>query len=242
VYARQAIKFRDDEERRKLTRWCGAFAALGWVILEVSFELLLGPHVLLMRSLAIGCTIGVIVGLLTSTLQWVVLHDHVRSAGALIPAITAGSTLSGIVCGLLLYLLSHSVPLYRWTIPLQGAIGAVFVGSVIAQVEWVILRNRTRHEESWRRWATPTIVGTMLGAAFACIASLAVILILTPIRAKLGWPYILIVANLTAGIVGGAIYGRLVTRGLRHLFIGPSAPAYVAEELDRDGLQALDQA
>jgi hypothetical protein len=242
VQARQAVWFHSDEELRKLTRWCGAVAALGWVILEVSFEVLLGPHVLLMRSLTIGCAIGAFVGLLTSTLQWIVLRDHVRYSGALIPAITAASTLSGMVCGLLLYSLSHNVPLYGWTIPLQGAVGAVFVGLVSAQAQWVVLRSRTGHGEGWGRWVTPTIAGTLLGAAFTCSTSLGVIMILTPIRARLGWPYILIVANLTAGIVGGAFYGRVITRGLRQLFVGPRAPLYVVEEPNRDGLQALDQA
>ena len=221
---RQAVWFRGDEEGRKLTRRCGVIATLGWVLLEVSFELLLGPHVLMMRSVTIGCAIGLIVGLLTSALQWSALHEHIRYTGALIPAITAASTLSGTLCGLLLYALNHGVPLYQWTVPLQGAVGAVFVGLVSAQAQWMIVRSRAGQGEGWRDWARPTFAGTIVGAAFACLASVAVIEVLTPFRAKLEWPYILMIAYLTAGIVGGGIHGSFVIRGLRRLLLGSGEP------------------
>lgn len=215
--AQQAVHFSSEEERRKLTRWCGLFAALGWMTLEVLFELLFGPHIRLVRSLAIGSGIGAVAGLLTSGLQWSVLRGYVHYPGWWIPAGTAGATLAGLISGLLLYTLNQHVALFNWILPLQGASGALFVGLVTAGMQWVVLRDWTASENEGRAWWIAAVAGSALGAAGACIIVAVLTGLLGAVLEKGAWPYILLAAYVTSGFVGGLAYGGGITWGLRRV-------------------------
>jgi hypothetical protein len=209
-----------EHERRVLTGWFGVSAALAWVLVESLSELLFGPHVRLVRSLALGSAVGAAAGLLASGLQWLALRGRVRDAGRLVPATMAGSTAAGLLGGLLLYTLINNVALYRVAVPLQGAAGAVIVGLVTALGQWAVLRSWAIPARGWRLWAATTATGAALGAVCACIAAASVMLTFGGLLDRGAWPYIWIAAYLAGGITGGAVFGRFVTLGLRRALSG----------------------
>jgi hypothetical protein len=217
--------FDSDEDRRKLTGRFGLSAVVAWVIAESLFELLFGPHVRLVRSLALGSGIGAAAGLLSSGLQWLALRGHVRDAGRLVPATTAGSTLAGLLGGLLLYTLINNVELYRLAVPLQGAAGAVFVGLVTSLGQWAVLRGCAVSRHGWRNWAATAATGAALGAVCACIAAASVMGALGGLLGRGAWPYIWIAAYLAGGIVGGIVFGRFITLALRQILPGATVEA-----------------
>jgi hypothetical protein len=225
MHAGQVVWFVSEEARRKVTGWYGVFAALAWALLEIFFELLFGPHVRLMRALAIGSGMGAAAGLLASALQWLVLRGHAPGAGGLIVATTTGSTLAGLISGLLLYSLNHSVELYRWNLPLQGVACAIVVGLVGAAVQWVVVRHWAVAGESARGWGASALFGAALGAACACFIAFAAIGVLGAILDRRAWPYLLLGIHLIGGLVGGAVYGRFITVGLRRLLPGTTRHA-----------------
>jgi hypothetical protein len=214
------MQFKSEEERRKLTRRCGAIAAVGWAVLEIFFELLFGPHLRIVRSMAIGAGIGAATGLIVAALQWMVLRRHVLDAGRLIPATMLGATLSGLVAGLLIYSFVHSAEVYGWIVPLRGITGAVFVGLVILRLQWMVLARREASWANWRHWAYPALGGSALAALSACVATFAIAGVLGVIMGRGGWPYIVLTAYLAAGIAGGILYGRTVTWGLQRVLVG----------------------
>ena len=71
--AQQATSWRAADEitipaessRIRIITQCSAYGAIGWVIAEIAYELILGPHIRLLRSVAVGSGIGAVVGLLT---------------------------------------------------------------------------------------------------------------------------------------------------------------------------------
>lgn len=213
-----------EDERRKMIRRCGVFAALGWIVLDTFFELLFGPHVRLLRSLAIGAELGAVVGLLTSSFQWLVLAGYAHEAGALIPVSTISSALAGLMAGLLLYALNQGVGLYAGNVPLQGAFGAVFVTLVTTRAQWVVIRKWASPGKRWRTWFRLTAAGSLLGAATACIAWAAITNVFGAILGVRAWPYILLAAHLTAGILGGALYGGAQVQALRQVLPAAGVP------------------
>jgi hypothetical protein len=223
--AQQAATFDREEEQRALTGWFGVAAALAWVLVESISELLFGPHVRPVRSLALGSMVGAAAGLITAGLQWAALRGRVRGAGRLVPATVAASTLAGLLGGLLMYALINSVPLYRVAVPLQGAAGAVFMGLVTALGQWVVLRKWAAPGNDWRAWAAPAATGAVLGAACACVAAAAVMGAFGGLLPRGAWPYIWIAAYLAGGITGGAVFGRFLTLGLRRVLSGATADA-----------------
>jgi hypothetical protein len=223
--AQRTNLFGGEHERRVLTGWFGVSAALAWMLVESFSELLFGPHVRLVRSLALGSALGAAAGLLTSGLQWLALRGHVRGAGRLVPATMAGSTAAGLLGGLLLYTLINSMALYKVAVPLQGAAGAVIVGLVTALGQWAVLRSWAIPGRGWRLWAATTATGAALGAVCACIAAASVMLTLGGLLGRGAWPYIWIGAYLAGGIAGGAVFGRFVTLGLRRAVSGAAADA-----------------
>jgi cation transporter-like permease len=234
VSARQPIWFGSEEERRKLTGRCGAFAALWWAILEISFEIFFGPHVRLARSMAVGAGFGAAAGLIMSALQWSVLRGYVRSVGRLVPATVAGSTISGLICGSLLYFLNSSLDLYRWAPALQGAIGAAFAGLATAYAQWLVLRDWAAPGRDRRDWMAAAATGSVLGATSACVAAIMAPIVLNFFLESEWWPFIIIATYLAAGIAGGLSYGRFIDRGFRRVLPSTAVPTYagVGEALD----------
>ena len=231
--AQHDAMFYSDEDRRKLTGLFGVAAVLAWVIAESFFELLFGPHVRLVRALAIGSSIGAVAGLLMSGLQWLALRGRVRDAGRLVPATTAGSTLAGLFGGLLLYVLINNVELYRLSVPLQGVAGAVFVGLVTTLGQWAVLRGWAVSRQGRRDWTVAAAAGAVLGAISAFIAAASVMGALGELLGRGAWPYIWIAAYLAGGVAGGTVFGRFVTLGLRQLLPGAGDEAPVARRVVR---------
>ncbi|HET9493080.1 MAG TPA: hypothetical protein VFR15_02500 [Chloroflexia bacterium] len=223
--AERAAPFDSEHERRVLTGWFGVSAALAWVVVESISELLFGPHVRLVRSLALGSAVGAAAGLLASGLQWFALRGRVRGAGRLVPATMAGSTAAGLLGGLAMYTLLNNVALYRVAVPLQGAAGAVFVGLVTALGQWAVLRSWAVPGRGWRDWARPAATGAVLGAASACAAAALVMGAFGGLLDRAAWPYIWIGAYLAGGIAGGTVFGRFVTLGLRRVLSGAADDA-----------------
>jgi hypothetical protein len=193
----------------------GLAAALGWLIATAFFELLFGPQVQVVRSLALGSGIGVACGLSTGVLEWQAVREQVPDAGRIIPAAIASWTLAGVLAGLLLYYLSRSVDVYGPGVPLQGVVGATVVGLLGMSGQWVVVRSWAASEGGGRRWLLAVAAGATLGGACAIASSALLLAIAAPILPKEIWPYALIAASLTAAVVGGLVYGRCVGHGLR---------------------------
>jgi hypothetical protein len=179
-----------------------------------------------MRALAIGAGLGVVAGLLAALFQWLVVRRHVPDAGRLIPATTAGWTLAGLSGALLLYALDQSVALYGWNLPVQGIAAAFVAGLVGAGGPWVVLRQWAGAGTGGRRWGASALCGTTLGAASAGLLALVAISDLSANLDGRAWATLLLSTLLIGGLVGGAIYGRFVTAGLRQVLPGaPESPA-----------------
>jgi hypothetical protein len=225
MHAGQTVWFGSEEERRGVTRWYGVFAALAWALLEIFFELLFGPHLRLVRALAIGAGLGAAAGLFASMFQWLMVRHHIPDAGRLIPATTAGWTLAGLSGAVLLYALNQRVEFYRWNLPLQGAAAAFIAGLVGAGVPWVVLRQWAVARTGGRRWGASALCGTALGAACAYLFAFALIGQLGANADARAWPDFLLSALLGGGLLGGTVYGGFITTGLRRVLPGASADA-----------------
>src|SRR5689334_4909361 len=91
-----------EKTQNRAVRSFGLVAGIGWLIFQLGFAVLLGPHVSLMRSVTLASGIGVFAGLLISGLQWAALQ-HSFHAGWWVPATTAGCTLGGAAGGAIYY-------------------------------------------------------------------------------------------------------------------------------------------
>jgi hypothetical protein len=207
--------FGSEKERQKVIVLCSVFAAVGWGVTQLFFELLFGPHVQQLRMMALGAGVGAVVGLLTSTLQWFALRGYVRESGWWIAVSTAGSTLAGLLTGLFVYVAIANVDVYTTTIGIEGILAGCFAGLVAALTQWLVLRTWNKPDLGWRSWVVPVVIGSGLAAPVAALAGTGVILLLLWLLGPGAWPLILTAGYLTAGIVGGIIYGRFVAWGFK---------------------------
>jgi hypothetical protein len=210
-----------ESDRRKIIFRCSLWGAIGWVITELAYELLFGPHIRLLRTLAVGTLVGLLAGLFVSTTQWLVLRHYVRAAGWWIVATTAGYTLAGGVSGFLLYQAIASTDVFRTTLALQGILSSAATGLVVGVTQWLVLSDWVDPDLGWRSWIVPVTVGTALAAPVSALVGAGVLALLTWLVGVGSWTLIVIAAYLSAGIVGGTIYGRFLALGFRRTLPDP---------------------
>jgi hypothetical protein len=206
---------RTDADRQRIIRLCSLIGAIGWIVSEIAYELLLGPHVQLLRSLMIGSGVGALIGFLSSTTQWLVLNRYVRNAGWWIAATTAGYTLGGVLSSFFLYLAIQNTDLFRSTIPLQGILAGAFTGFTLGVVQWLVIGDWVDPDVSWRNWIVPVTVGTALAAPIAWLAGAIAILVLTWNIGQGAWPIVIIGGYLAAAFAGGIVYRRFLAQAFR---------------------------
>jgi MFS family permease len=217
------ITIPSEAHRRKLISRCALWGALGWVLTEILYEILFGPHIRLLRALAVGALIGVLVGLITSTMQWLALRRYVRAAGWWIVATTLGYTLAGTISSFLLWQAISNTEVFRTTLPLQGVISSAITGIVVSVAQWFVLADWTDPDLGWRSWIVPITVGTGLAAPAAWLAGAITLLLLTWLLGPGSWALIVVGAYLAAGVVGGNIFGRFIALGFRRTLPEPVA-------------------
>ena len=209
------IRIPTDNQRKKLIFRLSLYGAIGWVLTELMYELMLGPHIRLLRALAVGSLVGVLVGLLISTLQWLSLRHYVRAAGWWIVATTAGYTLGGVISSFTLYQAIANIEVFKTTLSLQGVLSSAVTGIVIGVTQWFVLGDWTDPELGWRSWIVPIALGTGLAAPVAWLAGGAVIGLLYWLLGAGPWPVIIVGGYLASGIAGGTVIGRFMAWGFR---------------------------
>lgn len=213
-----------EADRRRIISLCSAAAVGGWIVAEVLNELLLGPHIRFLRTLSMGSGIGVYVGLLTSTLQWLVLRKYVPNAGLWILASTTGYTLAAMFGSALLYQAIQNTEQYTSILPLQGVASSGVSGLVLSVVQWFVLRRWVDPKLGWRNWMLPLTLGNALAPPVAWLAGSGVLGLLGRTFGLGAWPVILGVGYLAAGVAGGIVYGRFFGWGLRRVLPTPRSP------------------
>ncbi|MFL5731790.1 MAG: hypothetical protein ACJ78Q_01205 [Chloroflexia bacterium] len=211
-----------DASRARIIARCTGYAALGWVIAEICYELLLGPHIRLLRSVALASGIGAVVGLLTSTLQWRVLRHYVQNAGWWVAATTFGHMFAGIFSGFLLYQAIQSVDLFRSTIPLQGVVCSGITGLVAGALQWLVLRNWVEPTVRREGWMRPVTIGSALSAPVAWLAGTVALTLLALLVGDGPWPLVVAGTYLTAGIAGSLVYRRFLHRAFHQVLPFPN--------------------
>jgi hypothetical protein len=216
------MTLRSEASRIRIITACSAYGALGWVIAEIAYELLLGPHIRLLRTLAIGSGVGAAVGLLTSTLQWSVLRHYVGSAGRWVVATTVGYTLGGLLAGFLLYQAIELTDLFRSTLGVQGIISSGISGLAASTMQWPVLRGWIGPGLSWRSWIVPVTVGSALAAPVAWLAGVVVLALLALTIGDGAWPVVIAGSYLAAGLAGSVVYSRFLALGFRRVLPEPN--------------------
>ena len=206
-------------DRRKLIVRYSLLAGLGWMVFQVCVELFLGPHVSLPRTITIGAGVGASVGLIMSSLQWLVLRHFRSDAGWWIPATTIGCTVGGLV-GSFFYSLAvrHIGPL-DITLPSGGIIESLIVGAILAACQWLVMRNWVERSEMW---VLPIVLGMGLAVPVGWLAGAGILAILNLALGYGVWPFILIVAYLIGGLSGGAVFALCSAWALHRVLPAPT--------------------
>jgi len=209
-----------EDTRSRLIDDVSGFAALGWVITEIAYELLLGPHVRLLRTIAVGSGVGALVGLLVSTLQWSAFRHYVKNAGRWIVFTTAGYTLAGLLGSFLLYFAIDQTEFFRSTLGVQGALSSGITGLVVAAMQWPVLKDWVGPGIQWRSWMIPVTLGTALAVPIAWLAGVIVLALLGWLIGDGAWPVVIAGSYLAAAIAGSQAYGRFLDRAFNRVLPG----------------------
>jgi hypothetical protein len=201
-------------KRRSLIRSCSISAGLGWVLFQLSVEVMLGPHVTIGRSVTIGSTVGALVGLLMGGLQWRALHRYTRSAGMWIPVTTVGCTLAGLVGSIALYYAALDAGFYASVVAIEGVLPSAIVGAIIALFQWLVLRKWSHHT---RAWIPLVAVGTGLAVLAAYLTGLTVLALMSWALGVGAWPVILSIVYLIGSTAGGAVYALFTAWAFRRV-------------------------
>jgi hypothetical protein len=222
------ITIPSEADRKRIIARCSAYGALGWVITELAYELMLGPHIRLLRSVAVGSVVGALVGLLVASLQWSVLRHYVRGASLWVAATTAGYTLGGFLGGFLIYLAVAQTDIFRSTLALQGILSSGITGLVVGAIQWPMLKEWVGPALRWQSWIVPVTVGSALAAPVAGLAGGAVLALLAVTIGEGPWPLIVVGSYLTAAIAGSIVYRRFLASGFRRVLPAPEPPPSTA--------------
>jgi len=215
------MTLRSEASRIRIITACSAYGTIGWLIAEIAYELLLGPHIRLLRTLAIGSGVGAVTGLLTSTLQWSVLRHYVGTAGRWVVATTVGYTLGGLLASFLLYQAIELTDLFRSTLGVQGIVSSGIAGLAASIMQWPVLRSWIGQDLGWRRWIVPVTVGSALAAPVAWLAGVVVLALLALTIGEGAWPVVIAGSYLAAGIAGSVVYRRFLALGFRRVLPTP---------------------
>jgi hypothetical protein len=216
-----AMTIPTEHERERIATLCSVFGALGLVVAEILYEVLLGPHIRLVRTLSVGSMIGVVAGLLTATLQWLVLRRYVPGAGAWIVATTAGYTLAATMSSFLLYQAILETEQFTSVLPLQGVVSSGLSGLVLSVVQWVVLRRWVHPALGWRSWMVPLTLGNALAPPIAWLAGLGTGSLMTQLLGLGSWPVIALTGIIAAALAGAIVYGRFLAWGFHRVLPRP---------------------
>jgi hypothetical protein len=119
---------------------------------------------------------GIVSGLVTGTIQWVILHDQIEKARRWVLATVAGDGISGLVCGILLgvAMALGSKELRRLDVPGSSALVGLIVllfsdmlvfavtsGFVTGIAQWSVLRDQFS-QAGW--WILSSVIGKTIGS------------------------------------------------------------------------------
>ena len=205
-------------ERRRLIFRFSLLAGLGWMLFQVCVEILLGPHISLPRTVTIGSGVGALVGLLTSSLQWLVLRRYRSDAGWWIPATTIGCTAGGIIGAFVYSMAVRHVGPFDITLPSSGIIESLVVGSIMATCQWLVLRNWVSRAGLW----IPTItLGIGLAVPVGWLAGAGILALFNLVLGFGVWPVILVIAYLAGGLAGGGAFALFSALALHRVLPRP---------------------
>ena len=222
----EMIAIAEPRARQTLIHRCSRAAAAGWLLFQGGANVLLGPHISIGRTLALGSSMGVIVGLIVALLQWGALRRYV-AAGWWIPATTAGCTVGG---GLGAYFAYNSLQEWRGfttLLPLPQLAANLLVGAILTGGQWLVLRHWVT---GTGRWVSLNLVGAGLAAPLAAVAGLLTAALLNAVLGLRAWPLTLVTCYLVNGVVGSLIYTRCAALAFNAILPHPvpAAPAPAA--------------
>lgn len=215
------ITIADPCERRVLIRRYSGAAGAGWLLFQLFANVLLGPHISLVRTLALGSSIGASTGLVVALLQWLALRRHV-AAGWWIPATTAGCTFAGSLGAYFAYNSLQEWRGFTTLLPLPQLAANLLVGAILTGGQWLVVRHWVTGA---RRWAGLQIAGAGLAAPVAAIAGLLTAALLNTVLSLRAWPLTLVSCYVVSGAVGSLIYARCAALALAAILphVAPSA-------------------
>jgi hypothetical protein len=207
-------------ERQTLIHRCSRAAGAGWLLFQGGANLLLGPHISIVRTLALGSSIGVIVGLIVALLQWAALRRHV-AAGWWIPATTAGCTLGGSLGAYFAYNSLQEWRGFTTLLPLPQLAANLLAGALLTGGQWLVLRHWVT---GTRRWVSLNLSGAGLAAPIAAVAGLLTATLINSTLGLRAWPLTLVTCYVVSGSVGSLIYTRCAAGALASILPPQPAP------------------